>query len=58
MDKDGSDHKIEMKSIEYLEEEGSYTKRLIETEKSRITDSMMDFSDSRNFTIESQEGGV
>ena len=50
-----------MKSIKDYEEEGSYTRRLIETEKSRKTaDNMMmlDFSDSRKFTIESQEGGV
>ena len=49
-----------MKSVQDFEEEGSYTRRLIETEKSRKTanNMMLDFSDSRKFTIESQEGGV
>ena len=42
-----------MASIDNQEEEGSYTKRLENTEKRNN-----DFSDSRQYTVESQEGGV
>ena len=42
-----------MASNENREEEGSYTKRLEDTERRNN-----DFSDSRQYTVESQEGGV
>ena len=42
-----------MASIDNQEEEGSYTKRLEDTENRNNN-----FSDSRQYTVESQEGGV
>ena len=46
-----------MASIDNQEEEGSYTKRLEDTERGS-SQRNLDFSDSRQYTVESQEGGV
>ena len=54
------DHSIEMRSVDDQEDKDeSYTLHLENTDKStrrRMVD--QDFSDSRQYTLESQEGGV